>query len=84
MTDTTSASISVQKPEEVQLSGAPLSGYYTISCTDSAGIEHTTAEIWFSWGEATVQEYINKGIPFLADKVEVVRDNKYDYVQNGL
>jgi hypothetical protein len=80
----TEATITASNPESVQLSGAPLDGSYTITCQDAEGIDHTTEDIWFSWGEATVQNYITYYIPFLADKIEVVRTNKNSYVQNGV
>jgi hypothetical protein len=84
LNDSSDATIIVSAPEAVQLSGAPLDGSFTITCQDENAIDWTTEDIWFSWGEATVQKLITSSIPFLADKIEVLRTNKYPYVQNGV
>lgn len=80
----TSASIVVTPPSEVQLSGAPIQGSYIITCTDESGINHSTDDISYNTGAATIQQRIIKSIPFLADKIEVISVDAYSYDVNGI
>lgn len=84
LNDSSAATIIVSNPESVQLSGAPLAGYYTITCQDPNGIDWTTGDILYSADQASVELAITYAIPFLADKVDVLRTKKYAYVQNGI
>ena len=60
---TTSATITVDLPSDVQLSAVPLSGNFKIKCVDSEGFESYSTEIntgYASYPEFA-QEFMNKG-----------------------
>jgi len=60
---TTSATIAVDLPSDVQLSAIPLSGNFRVKCVDSEGYESYSDDIQvdYSYYPNWVTEYMNRG-----------------------
>ena len=82
---TTSATISIEYPSEVQLSTAPISGSFVVRCVDEAGLESSSQAISFSEGASVIQERIEQGCAKLYDKITVSDADltTLPYAENG-
>jgi hypothetical protein len=80
---TTAATITIDLPADVQLSGAPISGKYRIKCVDPEGFESFTGDINLGQGSSTVQNQIMSGCDRLYDLVEVRETVDFPYGENG-
>jgi len=60
---TTSATITVDLPSDVQLSAVPISGNFRIKCVDSEGYESYSENLYknWMWSPDWVNEQMNKG-----------------------
>lgn len=66
------------------MSSTPLSGKYTITCTDKEGVEWTTNPIAYnSWTMSVTNDILNT-IPFLADRIKITDDGAFPYAENGV
>lgn len=80
---TTASSITVEVPNEVQMSETPLSGKFRVKCKDKNGAESYSEAISYN------QWYINFGLKImnnctgLYDRIEVWDNYTYSYKENG-
>jgi hypothetical protein len=81
---TSTATFLVTPPSQGVLSTPPLAGKYTITCTDTDGIEWTTPEMGYSSYEVWTEYWMTNGIPFLANKITVTNAKEFGYAENGV
>lgn len=80
----TSANIVVTPPQNYRMSTAPLSGKYTITCTDPDGTEWTSGDIRYDWHQIWIANQLSRSIPFMSNRIEVINESDYYYRQNGV
>ena len=80
---TTAASITVETPDQVQLSSPPLNGKWRIKCIiDDAGNFQYTENMWLDYGADSVENRITKDCYGFENKVKV--EKLHETWQNGL
>jgi hypothetical protein len=70
-------------PDDVQLSGAPLSGKFQIECVDSGGYSSLSWEMDYDLHVWNVENQLSRSCHGLIDKVEVWEDGSFAYPANG-
>ena len=80
----TNATITPTPPIKAIKSSAPINGSYSIVCTDPSGKTWTTPDINYGTNSDWIQNIITNSIPFLADKISVSPDYRYQYPENGV
>lgn len=79
----TQATITVDLPKDVQLSGAPLSGKYRIKCIDPEGYTSFSHDLSVYSNYEHVNDAIMQGCDRLYDLTEVHESHHYSYRENG-
>jgi hypothetical protein len=81
---TTTSTITVELPSEVQLSSTPLSGSYSIKCVDSEAFESTSTDIpWHNWANWVTQKTM-EGCDRFYDRIEMWETRENEYKENGV
>ena len=70
-------------PDDVQLSGAPLSGKFQIECVDGDGYSSLSWEMDYNRHVWNVEKDLMRSCYGLVDKVEVWEDGSFAYPENG-
>lgn len=81
----TSSTITVDLPTDVQLSATPLGGKYRIKCVDHEGYESYSNDLhrnWF-WNTNWMNENMHRGCDRMFDTTEIHRVSKYYSRANG-
>jgi hypothetical protein len=80
---TTKATITVDLPSAVQLSGPPLSGFYRIKCVSPDGKESYSWDIGYEYNDNWVNNQMNNGCDRIYDLTEITPGNDFEYPENG-
>jgi hypothetical protein len=80
---TTKSTITPELPSAVQVSGAPMTGYYRIKCIHPEGYESYTNDINLGWNAAQVQNAIMGGCDRMYDLIQVLETVDYPYSNMG-
>jgi hypothetical protein len=80
----TTATVNVELPDQVQLSSAPLRGKYRVKCTDKDGYVRYSEEIKWSDSENWVNQHIMNNCTDFYDKIETEWTNTNRYYDNGV
>jgi hypothetical protein len=78
-----SSSITIGVPDDVQVGNLPLSGNFMIKCVNAQGYESYTAEMGWGTSYSTVENEINKGCPEFREQIRVSNYANYPYWQSG-
>lgn len=63
----------------------PINGTYAIQCYNPlSGAYYTSEDIEFDASLSDTQYALQRSMPFMADTMEVLEDNRFDYRQNGI
>jgi hypothetical protein len=81
---TTSSTVEIELPDQVQLSSAPLRGKYRVKCTDKDGFERYSEDIKWSDSENWVNQHIMNTCFEFYDKIETEWTHEHAYTDNGL
>jgi hypothetical protein len=80
---TTNADITVELPEDVQLSALPMSGKYRIECNVDGYQPTYSNDIDYTWDAALINNAIEEGCHQMRDIIEVKDGPGYLHPQNG-